>query len=394
MELESALLEQCSAADIYCICKGRSLPEELRSQVWQICLDIQDEINQMTHFNEIFDLPNQAILREDCQQCVEKLGNDDEDKVSVTSDLESILTFYCKARNLTYERNNGWIELLVPLLSLKVPKSTVYNLFEAIRDTYIPQSVQVNGNAFHVLRLLILYHDPELCSFLDTKRITPDLYCLAWFQSLFAATCNLPVVLSMWDLYFQHSDPFFVFFLSLIMVINAREQILSMKNESKDIIVKTVSNMPCALEAEDVSDFCSLAHYYTMKTPASFRNDLMQNLYNRSVEDNSLVSQALCLPVSARELVENSTMETCVDSEAVRFFLVDCRPAEQYNAGHLPTAFHLDCNLMLQEPSAFSTAVQGFIPLSKGQIEINFVNFRRFTDVAAKGTRGELQRRG
>lgn len=32
--------------------------------------------------------------------------------------------------------------------------------------------------------------------------------------------------------------------------------------------------------------------------------------------------------------------------EGVRFFVVDCRPAEQYNAGHLSTAFHLDSDLV------------------------------------------------
>ena len=32
--------------------------------------------------------------------------------------------------------------------------------------------------------------------------------------------------------------------------------------------------------------------------------------------------------------------------DSVRFFVVDCRPADQYNNGHLPTAFHLDANLV------------------------------------------------
>lgn len=32
--------------------------------------------------------------------------------------------------------------------------------------------------------------------------------------------------------------------------------------------------------------------------------------------------------------------------DGVRFFVVDCRPAEQYNAGHLSTAFHLDSDLV------------------------------------------------
>lgn len=49
-----------------------------------------------------------------------------------------------------------------------------------------------------------------------------------------------------------------------------------MKNESRENIVQAISNMPSALDAEDVSDFCSLAQYYALKTPVSFRNDLMQ----------------------------------------------------------------------------------------------------------------------
>uniref|UniRef100_A0A1Y1N1Q6 TBC1 domain family member 23 n=1 Tax=Photinus pyralis TaxID=7054 RepID=A0A1Y1N1Q6_PHOPY len=369
-ELESALLEECSAADVYCICKGRPLPEQLRSDIWQICLDVRDKGNQLNHFNEIFDLTNQTALREDCTSFVSKLGNDEEDKLSVVSDLESILTFYCKSRNLEYERNNGWIDILLPLLALKGQRSTTYNLFEAIRDTYIPQSCnKKNGNVFHILRLLLQYHDPELCSFLDTKRITPDMYCSTWFQSLFAATCNLPVVINMWDYYFQQSDPFFVFFLSLIMVVNAREQIMQMKNEPREVITATLINMPCALEADDVGDFCSLAQYYALKTPFSFRRDLIQAIYSEEKMDSTTISQALCLPVSVNELIENCNSTSKLDQ--VRFFLVDCRPIEQYNAGHLSTAFHLDCNLMLQEPSAFATAVQGLLSAQKQAIVIN-----------------------
>lgn len=331
-------------------------------------MDVRDKGNQLDNFNEIFDLPNQQELREDCTKLVSKLDNDGEEQISIVSDLESIITFYCKSRNLTYSRNNGWIELLLPLLTLKIPICTVFNLFEAIRDNFIPQCYQAEGNAFHILRLLLLYHDPELCSFLDTKRITPDKYCLAWFQSLFAATCNMQVIINMWDYYFQQSDPFLIFFLSLIMVINAREQIMSLKNESTSVIIDTLSNMPSALEADDVGDFCSLAQYYAVKTPTSFRNDLIQNVYSTKSEDNVSISQALCLPVSVRELVQNIA-QGVGNIDTVRFFLVDCRPVEQYNAGHLPTAFHLDCNLMLQEPSAFATAVQGLLSSQKQALE-------------------------
>lgn len=362
IELESALLDGCSAQEINLLTKGKKIPESLRPDVWLLCLNCQEAGNQLLSFDEIFDLTNQNELRDDVKKFVKRLGNDDDDKLSVISDIESIITFYCKSKCINYSANNGWIEILLPLLSLKLPRSDTYNLFEKVLKLYIPQGCVKNGVPFHILRLILQYHDPELCSFLDTKRITPEQYCMSWLRSLFAGTCNLEVVLFMWDLYFQRSDPFFIFFLCLIMVINAREQLLQMKNEDKDAIIQTLIQMPSDLEANDVSDFCSLAHYYSLKTPLSFREDVLEVLFSDSgVEINSkLYSQALCLPVAVHELIESATLDSG-NSDSVKFFLVDCRPAEQYNAGHLSTAFHLDCNLMLQEPSAFNTAVQGLL---------------------------------
>lgn len=68
------------------------------------------------------------------------------------------------------------------------------------------------------------------------------------------------------------------------------------------------------------------------------------------LDKDSKLSQALCLPVSVMELISNSEERNNISDsgeENVRFFLIDCRPAEQYNAGHPPTAFHLDCNLVI-----------------------------------------------
>lgn len=326
----------------------------------------------LAHFDEIYDLPFQKQLRQDCQDFVNTLGNDELEQVGVMSDLESILTFYCKNRNLKYESRNGWIETLLPILSLKLKRSDTYNIFEAIRDTYIPKdNMKDKGNVYHVFRLLILYHDPELCAVLDTCKITPEMYSLSWFQSLFASTCQLSVVLLIWDLYFQQSDPFLVFFLSLIMLVNRRDEIIAMRKDEKSAITKFLSNMPCELEADDVIDFCSLAQYYSTRTPASFKSEMLNQLFGTqtNVEEPVHVSQALCLPVSVYELIENSS-EGKPDG-AVRFFLVDCRPVDQYNNGHLPTAFHLDYNLMLTEPTSFQTAMQGLLRAQKSAIDAN-----------------------
>jgi TBC1 domain family member 23 len=366
LQLEAALLDDCTVNDIYAICKGEEVfPENLRAECWMCCL-VTHASDSLSHFDEIYDLPFQKQLRQDIQEFVNKLGNEGFEQVGVISDLESILTFYCKNRMLKYESNKGWIETLLPILSLKLKRTDTYNLFEAIRDTYIPkENIKNGGNVYHVFRLLIQYHDPELCAILDTCKITPEMYSSLWFQSLFAATCQLSVVLLIWDLYFQQSDPFMVFFLSLIMLINRKDEIKAMKNEEKKKIVDFLSNMPCELEVDDVKDFCSLAHFYSTKTPSSFKSEMLNQLFGTqtSIEEQIQLSQALCLPVSVYELVENS------EENGVKFFLVDTRPVEQYNSGHYPTAFHLDYNLLLNEPKSFETAMHGLLRAQKSAID-------------------------
>lgn len=286
--------------------------------------------------------------------------------------MESILTFYCKHRDLKYDSKNGWIETLMPILSLKLKRTETYNIFEAIRDTFIPKDNMKHKNVYHVFRLLILYHDPELCAILDTCKITPEMYSESWFQSLFASSCQLSVCLLVWDLYFQQSDPFLIFFLSLIMLVNRRDEIIAMRKEDKTTIIKFLSNSPCELETDDVIDFCSLAQYYSSRTPSSFKSEMLNHLFGTQTniaEEPSVVSQSLCLPVSVYELIENTSQSK--EGVAVRFFLVDCRPVEQYNAGHLATAHHLDSNLMLTEPSSFQTAVQGLLRAQRSSIDAN-----------------------
>ena len=69
----------------------------------------------------------------------DKLGNEDEEKVSVIADLESIITFFCKSRQETYSSDNGWLDILQPLLSLNLGKSDLYNCFYSILNKYVPR---------------------------------------------------------------------------------------------------------------------------------------------------------------------------------------------------------------------------------------------------------------
>ena len=56
--------------------------------------------------------------------------------------------------------------------------------------------------------------------------------------------------------------------------------------------------------------------------------------------DSTDLANVLCLPVPVSHLLPDS------NNSNVRYFVVDCRPADQYNNGHLSTAFHLDCSLV------------------------------------------------
>lgn len=54
-------------------------------------------------------------------------------------DMEQVITFYCKSRNMRYSPECGWPELLFPFLSLALPRADLFNCFYAIMAKYIPR---------------------------------------------------------------------------------------------------------------------------------------------------------------------------------------------------------------------------------------------------------------
>ena len=45
-------------------------------------------------------------------------------------------------------------------------------------------------SCFCLLRLLLKYHDPEICNVLLTAGVPPELYATSWFFTLFANKCQ------------------------------------------------------------------------------------------------------------------------------------------------------------------------------------------------------------
>ncbi|XP_077336326.1 TBC1 domain family member 23 isoform X2 [Lithobates pipiens] len=348
------------------IIQGRPIPSDLRAKVWKIALNVAGKGDSLASWDDSLDLPEQPLIHRACKKLIDQLVVPEDRKTSVLQDVESVVTFYCKSRNVKYQEDVSWIHLLQPLVDLNLPRSDLYNCFYAIMNKYIPRDCYKKGKPFHLFRLLLQYHEPELCSFLDTKKITPDLYALNWLGSLFAYHCTVEVTQAIWDGYLQQADPFFMYFLMLIMLVNVKDVVLTEEMESKEELLKFLESPPTNLEVGDIEDLFSLAQHYYNKTPASFRKD-NQNLFGSSLialKDDTDLSQALCLAVSVSEILQANHQE-----EGVRFFVVDCRPAEQYNSGHLSTAFHLDSDLMLQNPGEFALSVKSLLEAQKQSLE-------------------------
>ena len=169
------------------------------------------------------------------------------------------------------------------------------------------------------------------------------------------------MVLPLWDAYFLADDPFFVFFLALVMLINGKEYVFELA-KSPDTLVQELASMPSGLSADDVGDMCDLARHFSTVTPTSFRADFNSRLFNsggrrpaaRSADASAAVQAALyeklCLCVSVDTVLRHT-------EGAIKFFVIDIRPIAQYDAGHLPYAWHLDATLMLDNPEIFSDEV-------------------------------------
>ncbi|KAF2362321.1 Rab-GTPase-TBC domain [Trinorchestia longiramus] len=402
LALEAALHDSCDVDTLLNITRGRTLPDEHRQQVWYQCLGGGSKISNFSEFDEVFDLPEQSIIRADCQAIVANLGNAEEDKVSIVSDVESVLSHYCKSRHLQYASHRQWADLLTPLLAAKLSPDRLYVCFEEILEKYIPRESSPGSPIYHLLRLLLLYHDPQLANHLDSLKITPDQYAGPWVRSLFASVCSLDTVMSLWDAYFQERDPFFVIYLALLILVNARDRVLSERSSSA--VIQTIISLPGPLSASDAPDFCTLARYYAIRTPNTFRKEYQSSIFgsvylsggdggNSATVTGALpLQQALCLPVAPDELLASTSSSLYPpENSQVGFFVIDCRPVDQFINGHLPNAFHLDSTLMLESLSSFNTALQGLFIAHRQAVEADTPGTGTHLCLVGGGTKEEDQ---
>ncbi|GAU88833.1 hypothetical protein RvY_01458 [Ramazzottius varieornatus] len=373
-ELRHALEEQCGLFEVCRIAGGKVLPEELRIRAWQACLDVPwnaDEVSSgFNHWDGIFNLKNQARLGEDCKKLIQELNRDPEmERLSTQSDIESVVTAFCANKHCDYDPSSSWMHILKILLPFHLPSPMLYEFFSVIVNKFVPKDGSKNEVVHHLFRLIVLYHDPELCNFIDTKKISIEDVCASWFSSLLATDCTLETTMAVWDIYFQNDDSFLIFFLSLVLLMSVRDQILEKKDDSKLQLTEFLKTIPGNMGVEDVIDFYEIANNYLALTPKSLREANWTVIFGtRPVSPTKRlhipIPQALCLPVTIEEIVTAATRHS-----GCRFFVIDCRPPAQYNSGHLVTAFHLDAQLFIQDAQAFDKAIETLLESQKQALE-------------------------
>lgn len=61
------------------------------------------------------------------------------EREAAVSDMELVITYYCKTRNIRFSTDAGWPELFVPMLALGMNKADLFNCFYTLMTKYIPR---------------------------------------------------------------------------------------------------------------------------------------------------------------------------------------------------------------------------------------------------------------
>uniref|UniRef100_M4BUX6 TBC1 domain family member 23 n=2 Tax=Hyaloperonospora arabidopsidis (strain Emoy2) TaxID=559515 RepID=M4BUX6_HYAAE len=401
------------------------VPMELRAQVWKELLGVARSERLYLDYSILQvqeNLDNQRVIAADAART---RSNELRFKAPETVELVvKLLTYYCKCRSIQYKQ--GMNEVLAPFLLLteqrknctdRVPlaEGVVFQCFYALIDRFLPQvfvdkEFRSLQGSLQLYRLLMLYHDPELCHYLDQRDMTPELYVTPWFMTFFARSLPLDLVFCLWDLFLLEADPYMLHFVAYALVAANREKIFKAEFA---MLPQVLSSLTFSSQHE-LEKICANARAILKSTPHSFNRDLYSICYggftNTMVPFLDQIYACSSLRVYPEELVRNlrhsmktrgrkkhtaaATSATSAAQEevkgarglldplqsplsdqapllyvsesddengstALRFVVLDCRPAEEYHKSHLILSHHVDPSIMGQ-PDALDRLVKGF----------------------------------
>jgi len=207
---------------------------------------------------------------------------------------------------------------------------------------------------FRLFKLLLQYHDPELSSFLDQYDTPPEVYASQWFVTIYAQKCPIETLLQIWDDLLLHPNQFH-YFVSLELLRSQKAKILECRVDELPEVMSSIS-MPDKNQSRML--FLEAKKTYSV-TPNSFHELLHKCVTQKVVVDGALYTELLdlqAMTIEPKELIgqlysgsleqkegqRGSERQNSSKNSHIKYFVIDCRPLAQFEAGHLPCAFHLD----------------------------------------------------
>nr|CBA62605.1 BVpp60b protein [Chelonus inanitus] len=294
--------------------------------------------------NDLFDLPEQSAIDQDCQMLIDDVEIPEEKKEQMLLAVRTVITVYSKSEKETYKSENGWINLLGQIIPTNDSTLDIYILFKKIRDTYVP-TPRTHG---FILKLLLRYHDPSFYSWINDHDITLDQCTESWFNSLFAKNCTKQVCSYIWETFTNSQDSFRIFFIALSIIILQKSNLEKMETNAKEKIKDTIRLFPNFINTQDLIEVLEHSKKFDINTPPFFREAFGPFMFGDEREPTPKWLPLL-LPLSVTSMLEN-LRDVRLPEIVSDYFIVDCRPSNQYAGGHFSFKYkyNLDCDSLIK----------------------------------------------
>ncbi|KAH0484717.1 MAG: uncharacterized protein KVP18_000390 [Porospora cf. gigantea A] len=320
------------------------LPMRHRAKVWNLMLGLDGKqakaVVQLDRAR--LDEPNQRVIKSDVERTRAHIPFFA--RPETRADLEAILTYFCKVKNLRYKQ--GLNEVLGPLYYLKSDEfdiAGVFTLFYAFVSRYLPvyqdEDFTTLQCTFHLFNHLLLYHDPALAVFLRDNGVSPELYVTPWFLTAFASKTQINHLLCLWDYYIAEDDRFFYCFIALALLVLYRELLFETEVSQ---IPETLTRITIQ-SFEDLQRLWKLAKQLKVTTPSSFAFRMSHCQVLKASELRRLEGEC------AFYLLSRDVVKHCVGSSGAptasrpwKLLILDIRSEWELSNGRLPPAIHLD----------------------------------------------------
>ena len=149
-------------------------------------------------------------------------------------------------------------------------------------------ALQAQLASFH---LLLTYHDPQLAYIFRKEAMTPEVYAMPWFITLFARRLPLHIALHTWDILLQIGRPQFTIFLAVALLLSRRELILRDYSEDLPEILVALQ----FASTKEVNSCVQRALLLERATPISIINDIKKVVYDKSISDDAREAALRCI---------------------------------------------------------------------------------------------------